>query len=161
MDTNVISNVCPIGGPGNGGPGYSGGLEFNSGGSVVPIPATSSIISGMKFDDLNGSGVQNAGDPGLAGLTVYVDYNNNGVFDSATEPSAVTGPGGTYTITGVAPGTWKVREVDQTGWTNSFPVTSDTSVPTSQSPCRRTGRCRGSTSAISNRPRSTATSSTT
>ena len=40
MDTNTISNVCPIGGPGNGGPGYSGGLEFNSGGNIVPIPAT-------------------------------------------------------------------------------------------------------------------------
>jgi hypothetical protein len=44
MDTNVISNVCPIGGPGNGGPGYSGGLEFNSGGSIVPVPAVSSLI---------------------------------------------------------------------------------------------------------------------
>src|SRR6185312_4508113 len=61
MDTNVISNVCPIGGPGNGGPGYSGGLEFNSSGVIVPIPATSSVISGMKFDDLNGNGVQDAG----------------------------------------------------------------------------------------------------
>ena len=30
MDTNTISNVCPIGGPGNGGPAYSGGLVFNS-----------------------------------------------------------------------------------------------------------------------------------
>jgi hypothetical protein len=37
MDTNTISNVCPIGGPGNGGPGYSGGLEFDSTGAIVPI----------------------------------------------------------------------------------------------------------------------------
>ena len=125
MDTNVISNVCPIGGPGNGGPGYSGGLEFNSSGNVVPVPATSSVISGMKFDDLNASGVPTANDPGLAGFTVYVDYNDSGVFDSATDPSAVTGPGGTYTITGVSPGTYKVREVGQTGWTNSYPATSD------------------------------------
>ncbi len=131
MDTNTISNVCPLGGPGNGGPGYSGGLEFNPIGKVVPVtpgvipPTGPGVIGGMKFDDLNGSGVQNAADPGLAGWTVYVDYNDNGVFDSATEPSAVTGPGGTYTITGVTPGTWKVREVGQTGWTTSLPATSD------------------------------------
>jgi type VI secretion system secreted protein VgrG len=37
MDTNTISNVCPIGGPGNGGLGYSGGLEFDSTGNIVPI----------------------------------------------------------------------------------------------------------------------------
>lgn len=125
LDTNVLSNVCPIGGPGNGGPGYSGGLEFDSGGDIVPVPAGSGVINGEKFNDLNGSGVFNGADPGLAGFTIYVDLNNNGVFDSATEPSAVTGPGGTYVITGVAPGTYNVREVGQTGWTNSFPGTSD------------------------------------
>ena len=36
MDTNTVSNVCPIGGPGNGGPGYSGGLEYNQNGALVP-----------------------------------------------------------------------------------------------------------------------------
>ncbi len=36
LDTNVISNVCPIGGPGNGGPGYIGGLEYANG-NIVPI----------------------------------------------------------------------------------------------------------------------------
>ena len=93
MDTNVISNVCPIGGPGNGGPGYSGGLEFNSGGNIVPIPPTSSVISGLKFNDLNGSGVFTAGDPGLAGWTIYVTQQR-GVYDTATDPSAVTGAWG-------------------------------------------------------------------
>jgi type VI secretion system secreted protein VgrG len=124
MDTNVLSNVCPIGGPGNGGPGYSGGLVF-SGGTIVPVPADSGVINGMKFDDLNGSGVLTGADPGLAGFTVYVDYSDDGVYNSAVDPSAVTGPGGTYVITGVAPGTWNVREVGQTGWTNSYPGTSD------------------------------------
>jgi type VI secretion system secreted protein VgrG len=37
MDTNTISNICPLGGPGNGGPGYSGGLEFDNAGNIVPI----------------------------------------------------------------------------------------------------------------------------
>ena len=132
MDTNTIENVCP---PPNNGPGFSGGLEF-SGTTIVPVtpglippgttpPAGPGVVSGLKFNDVNGTGAYNSGDPGLAGWTIYVDYNNNGVFDSATEPSAVTGPGGTYTITGVTPGTWTVREVGQSGWTNSFPATSE------------------------------------
>jgi len=125
MDTNVVSNVCPIGGPGNGGPGYSGGLEFDANGDIVPVSPNASVISGIKFNDLNGNGVMDVGDPGLSGWTIYVDYNNDGVFDNATEPSAVTGSGGAYTIIGVTQGNWNVREVSQTGWTGSFPATSD------------------------------------
>ena len=125
MNTNVISNVCPIGGPGNGGPGYSGGLEFDANGDIVPLAPDDSIVSGTKFNDLDVDGVRDLNEPGLSGWTIYVDYNNNGSFQSATEPSAVTGPDGTYTILGVTPGNWNVREVRQIGWTNSFPATSD------------------------------------
>jgi hypothetical protein len=125
LDTNVLSNVCPIGGPGNGGPGYSGGLEFDDNGDIVPVPANASIISGQKFNDVNGNGVHDIGDPGLAGWTIYVDYNNDGIFQPATEPSAISGIDGTYTILNVAPGNWNVREIGQAGWTNTFPSTSD------------------------------------
>jgi hypothetical protein len=37
LGANTIQNVCPIGGPGNGGPGYSGGLEFDTNGELVPV----------------------------------------------------------------------------------------------------------------------------
>ena len=47
LDTNTVSNICPINGPGNGGPGYSLGLEFDQNGDLVqttfpavPEPAT-------------------------------------------------------------------------------------------------------------------------
>src|SRR3984885_1248006 len=93
--------------------------------SIVASGVMPGSISGVKFNDLNGNGVMDAGEPGLPGWTVYVDYNNDGVFDSATEPSAVTGAGGTYTINNVTPGDWNVREIGQVGWTNSFPSNSD------------------------------------
>lgn len=82
---------------------------------------TTATKSGMKFEDLDADGVKDAGEPGLAGWTIYVDYDNDGVLD-AGEPSAVTGAGGTYQITGIVPGTWRVKEVAQTDWTQSYPA---------------------------------------
>ena len=89
-------------------------------------PATK---SGVKFEDKDADGLdQETGEPGLAGWTIYVDYNNNGAKDTG-EPSAVTSSAaatlGQYTITGIKGGTYKVREVGQTGWTCSFPATTD------------------------------------
>jgi hypothetical protein len=74
----------------------------------------------MKFNDLDADGVKDAGEPGLSGWTIYVDYDDDGVLD-AGEPSDVTDGSGNYTITGINPGTYKVREVGQTDWVCSFP----------------------------------------
>ena len=77
-------------------------------------PATK---SGVKFEDLDADGQpQEAGEPGLSGWTIYVDYDNDGQLDG-NEPSDVTDANGAYTITGITPGTYKVREVLQNGWT--------------------------------------------
>ncbi len=75
----------------------------------------------MKFHDLDADGVKDAGEMGLAGWTIYVDYDDDDVKD-AGEPSAVTGADGTYTISGINLGTWKVKEVLQAGWTQSYPA---------------------------------------
>ncbi|MFI5378499.1 MAG: SdrD B-like domain-containing protein [Tepidisphaerales bacterium] len=72
-------------------------------------------ISGEVFTDTNGNGQLDAGETGLAGLTVYLDTNGNGVFD-AGEPSQVTSAGGNYTFTGLAAGTYTVRLVEQAGY---------------------------------------------
>jgi protocatechuate 3,4-dioxygenase beta subunit len=65
-------------------------------------------IGDFVWNDLNGDGVQDAGEPGLDGVEVFLDINDNGVLD-AGEPSATTAGGGAYSITGVAPGTYNVR----------------------------------------------------
>lgn len=73
-------------------------------------------ISGMKFEDMNGDGDnEEGGDPGLAGWTIFVDYDGDLAKDD-NEPSAVTATGGRYLITGLVPGTWNVYEVQQKGW---------------------------------------------
>ena len=78
-------------------------------------------ISGIHFHDLDGSGIQDAGEPTLEGWTIYVDVNDNSQLDTG-EPSAVTGADGSYTIGGVVPGaTYNVRVIVQPGWEQTSP----------------------------------------
>jgi hypothetical protein len=80
-----------------------------------------SSISGVVFNNLRATGNQDGGDPGLAGWTVYLDANNNGVLDPG-ERSVVTGPDGAFTIGGLEPATYIVREVPMSGWVQSAPT---------------------------------------
>jgi hypothetical protein len=61
------------------------------------------------WNDLDGDGVQDAGEPGIAGVTVYADINGNGVFEPATEPADVTDSSGAYLIGNLVPGTYTAR----------------------------------------------------
>ncbi|MDQ3933482.1 MAG: chitobiase/beta-hexosaminidase C-terminal domain-containing protein [Actinomycetota bacterium] len=83
--------------------------------------APSGRVSGTKYEDLNADGDRDGGEPGLPGWTVYVDYNGNGSLDTG-EPSDDTDASGAYAIEDVrAPGTYRIREVAQAGWTCSQP----------------------------------------
>ena len=77
------------------------------------VDATANDFLGWQVDDV----VVKTGptDPGMAGVTVFVDDNNNGLLDGG-ELSAVTGATGNYTITGVGPGLARVREVAPAGF---------------------------------------------
>lgn len=64
-------------------------------------------ISGQVVNDLNGNGAVNAGEPGQAGVQVYIDANNNDVLDivgSAVDPdsfasgAAITATGMTFQV---------------------------------------------------------------
>ena len=78
-------------------------------------------IHGVKFDDLNGDGNREAGEDGLAGWTIYLDLNANGILD-INEPSVVTGADGSYSFTNLGPGSLRVGEVQQNGWTRTTPT---------------------------------------
>ncbi len=52
-------------------------------------------IQGVVFVDTDGDGLQDSGEPGHAGVTVYLDQDNNGQFDVG-ELSAVTDQDGVY-----------------------------------------------------------------
>jgi VCBS repeat-containing protein len=80
-------------------------------------------ISGLKFEDLNGNGVRDAGEGGVAGWTIFIDANGDGVLQ-ATETSVVTGADGTYSFTGLLPGTYIIAEVQREGWVQTTPTGS-------------------------------------
>ncbi len=82
-------------------------------------------IQGVKWNDLDGDGVQDAEEPGLAGWEIYIDSNSNDQWDDG-EPIATTDADGLYTLSGLEPGTYTVAEVQQTGWTQIFPVSPGT-----------------------------------
>jgi hypothetical protein len=74
-------------------------------------------ISGSKFNDLDGDGTEDAGEPGLDGWIIeLIDASTQQVVDTD-----VTSGGGLYSFTGVTPGDYQVREVLQAGWARTHP----------------------------------------
>ena len=65
-------------------------------------------INGTVFDDRNGDGARNAGEPGLANQRVFVDVNFDGVR-SPGEPSVLTNASGAYTFVNRPTGVNRVR----------------------------------------------------
>ncbi len=75
-------------------------------------------IQGIVFNDLNGNKVQDVGETGVPNFRVFIDLNQNGVWDSATEPSVVTAPGtpgnpsnGSFFFANVSPGVYRIDVV--------------------------------------------------
>ena len=71
----------------------------------------SASISGTVYQDTNGNGTQDGGEPGIYGAAVFLDAAHTGVYVPGVDPYVLTTPNGTYTITGLAPGTYGVLEV--------------------------------------------------
>jgi SdrD B-like domain/FG-GAP-like repeat len=84
-------------------------------------------ISGVVFNDLGGNGILDLGEPGLAGVMVYLDQDGSGGFN-ASEPSALTNGSGEYAFTGLTAGTYSVGVVPPDGSTVTFPETGTTQI---------------------------------
>jgi hypothetical protein len=79
-------------------------------------------IHGVQFDDQNNDHIRNPGEPGLGGVTIFVDLNRNNALDIG-EPSTVSAADGSYSFTGLTPGAYVVREVVPSGHEHSYPGT--------------------------------------
>jgi hypothetical protein len=85
-------------------------------------------IGGKKFEDKNGNGAQDTGEPALAGWRIELDLHGDGTADDFR----ITDESGNYVFKDVGPGDFdkqrliKVREVLQSDWMRTFPESDPT-----------------------------------
>ncbi len=78
-------------------------------------------VSGEVYNDVNGSGTLENGDPGLAGWTVELtNTSTNSVYTTTTDNS------GMYSLSGVSAGTYALSEVLQAGYIQTEPASPGT-----------------------------------
>lgn len=90
---------------------------------------TTGIIRGSVFNDINKDGVKQINEPALANVTVYLDKNNNGKFDS-NEKNRKTTASGAYRFNGLSPSSanYVIRVVLPAGKTITTPASKFYSV---------------------------------
>jgi hypothetical protein len=72
-------------------------------------PTVAGSIAGTAFDDTDGDGVRDAGEPPVARRVIWLDLNGNGLRD-ADEGFQRTDNSGGYRFAGLAAGTYHVRQ---------------------------------------------------
>lgn len=100
-----------------------------NGGATATFGATrvNADITGFKWNDLNGNGLRDPGEPGIAGVYVYLDLDGDDRLD-LFEPKAVTDEDGSYSLNFPGPGTYTIREVVAPGFSQTFPPTGEHTV---------------------------------
>jgi autotransporter-associated beta strand protein len=69
-------------------------------------------ITGTVFNDLNGNGIRDVGEPGIPNVVVHLDKNNDGTIDQ----TAITNANGFYSFINLDPGTYAIRQVVPPGF---------------------------------------------
>ena len=90
-------------------------------GVVTVNPIAQGTLTGEVYNDLNGDGTPDGGEPGLAGWTIDLLDPSNAVIATAATDST-----GTYAFTGVAAGSYTIAEVVQTGYVRTAPAAPGT-----------------------------------
>jgi LPXTG-site transpeptidase (sortase) family protein len=82
------------------------------------LPSGNSSIGDFVWEDTNGDGVQDAGEPGIAGVTLNLTEagadNAFGTADDQTYPAQVTDGNGNYSFDNLPPGRYQVDVDDAT-----------------------------------------------
>ncbi len=86
-------------------------------GFILPTP----VATGFKWNDLDGDGLRETGEPPLAGIWIYLDLDGDDRIDIG-EPADITKADGSYRLTPPRPGTYAIREVLDPGFLQTYPV---------------------------------------
>ena len=118
---NLLANILSFGGSWSGNDAYV--MSLAPGATLSGIDfgnQRSGVVTGTKFNDLNGNGVRDGGEGPLSGWTVYLDADGDGTLDGG-ELSTVTDANGNYSFTDLPLGQYLVEEVPQAGWAQTSP----------------------------------------
>lgn len=99
LDNVSVKEVC--GGGGGGGP-----VTYS--------------ITGKVWADTNNNGTLDGAETGLDGWKVFIDADNDGDIDPG-ETVVVTNPAGEFTFSGLAAGSYTLREYVEPGWDQTYP----------------------------------------
>lgn len=108
--------------------GTIAGDVFATSAPTTPIPFASSVasqvgtIQGNVFNDLDGNGVKNSGDPNQSGWRIFIDLDGDKVWDS-NEQYVRSDSHGNYKFSNLQNGTYRLCEtlVDST-WRHTTPA---------------------------------------
>ena len=96
--------------------------------AVVNVPAFSpNIISGMKFNDLNGNGIKDAGEPGVPNWEIDLVYVVPG--PDILMAQAGTDGNGAYKFINIPPGNYEIKELARQGWTATTATVRSVHIP--------------------------------
>src|SRR5262249_41426817 len=98
--------------------GYTG--EFSADLAISGGGTGNAVVSGFVWNDSNFNGIQDAGEVGLANVTVYL-YTVAGSLVSTT----TTATDGSYSFSGVTPGDYYLQFVAPSGYSFSRPYQAD------------------------------------
>lgn len=87
-------------------------VGVNFGNRVPPPPVPPGALQGTKFDDLNGNGFKDGGEPGVAGVFICLQGFS----------CILTDPNGNYSFVNLPPGTYTVFESVPFGRVNTTPI---------------------------------------
>ena len=101
-------------------PTVVGATMLGGGGTMAINPSgiVRGTIGGFKFSDLDGDGTQDAGKPGLTNWTI--NLCSDSACATVLQTTTTAGSDGAYSFS-VTPGTYYVREVQQSGWSQTAP----------------------------------------
>lgn len=79
-----------------------------------------STVRGFVWNDLDGDGAKETGEPALPGWTVYLDTNHNSRLDTG-ERATTSASDGAYTFDNLAAGNYLIGMLPKAGWRQTFP----------------------------------------
>ncbi|HNX08500.1 MAG TPA: SdrD B-like domain-containing protein [Methanothrix sp.] len=106
--------------------------------SVVVAPISvlgKSTISGVNFNDLNGNGLKDTGEPGIANWQMVLTYVGplGGPVHDIVLAKTKTDASGAYSFKNLFPGVYEISELSQQGWVLKTDEKIQVSVPGSKS----------------------------